>query len=156
MSIEAVRAYLKNFGMDKQILEFEESSATVDMAAHALNCEPARIAKTLSFRLPDKVILIVCAGDRKIDNHKYKNYFNHKAKMLLPDEVEKFIGHQIGGVCPFALKSDDIKIFLDISLKKYSTVFPACGSSNSAIELSPQLLFEISGAKEWVDVCTER
>lgn len=156
MSIEAVRSYLKKFGIDKQILEFEESSATVDMAAHALNCEPARIAKTLSFRLPNKVILIVCAGNMKIDNHKYKNYFNHKAKMLSPEEVEEFIGHKIGGVCPFALKSDDVEIFLDVSLKKYSTVFPACGSSNSAIELSPQQLFEISAAKDWIDVCAER
>ena len=154
MTIDAVRNYLKNFNLDSQIREFSQSSATVELAAQALHCEPERIAKTLSFKLPQKVILIVCAGDVKIDNHKYKNFFQAKAKMLSAEEVEKYTGHKIGGVCPFALSEDnEIDVFLDMSLLRFATVFPACGSSNSAIELTPQLLFEISHAQDWIDVC---
>ena len=156
MSIEVVRAYLKHFNLDAQIKEFSVSSATVDLAATALRCEPARIAKTLSFKLPEKTVLIVCAGDTKIDNHKYKDYFKTKAKMLSAEEVEKYTGHKIGGVCPFGLPTNDIDVFLDISLQRFATVFPACGSANSAIELTPQLLFEVSHAQNWIDVCSKR
>lgn len=156
MSIDAVRAYLQHFNLDAQIKEFSESSATVDLAAAALHCEPARIAKTLSFKLPEKIVLIVCAGDTKIDNHKYKEHFKAKAKMLSAEEVEKYTGHKIGGVCPFGLATGDINVFLDISLQRFATVFPACGSSNSAIELTPQLLFEVSNAQDWIDVCSKR
>ena len=156
MTIDTVRTYLEKFNLSSQIKEFDVSSATVDLAAKALHCEPARIAKTISFKLPDKIILIVCAGDMKIDNHKYKNYFKSKAKMLSATEVENYTDHKIGGVCPFGLPSDDIDVFLDISLQRFATVFPACGSSNSAIELTPQLLFEVSLANDWIDVCSKR
>lgn len=155
MTIDTVRTYLEKFNLSSQIKEFDVSSATVDLAAKALRCGPARIAKTLSFKLPDKIILIVCAGDMKIDNHKYKNYFKSKAKMLSATEVENYTGHKIGGVCPFGLPSDDIDVFLDISLQRFATVFPACGSSSSAIELTPQLLFEVSLANDWIDVCSK-
>ena len=154
MSIDTARAFLEKHNLASQIREFDESSATVEQAAHALRCEPARIAKTLSFKLPDRIILIVCAGDMKIDNRKYKEYFKAKAKMLSAAEVEKYTGHKVGGVCPFGLPSDEIAVFLDISLQRFATVFPACGSANSAIELTPQLLFEISDARAWVDVCS--
>ncbi len=155
MSIEAVRHYLEKFNLASQIREFSQSSATVKEAAAALRTEPARIAKTLAFKLPDKIVLIVCAGDTKIDNHKYKAYFQTKAKMLSAAEVEKYTGHKIGGVCPFGLPSDEIAVYLDESLLRFATVFPACGSSNSAIELTPQLLFEVSNAWDWVDVCSK-
>lgn len=154
MSIETVRSFLKKFNLDSQIREFNQFSATVEDAAVALHCKPERIAKTLSFKLSDKVILIVCSGDKKIDNHKYKKYFQIKAKMLSSGEIEKYTGHPIGGVCPFGLPNDDIDVFLDISLQRFATVFPACGTTNSAIELTPQLLFEVSGGKEWIDVCS--
>lgn len=152
MSIERVKAYFRKYGMEERIQEFTVSSATVELAALALNCEPQRIAKTLSFMVEDKVILIVAAGDAKIDNHKYKAQFGKKAKMLSPDKTEILIGHTVGGVCPFAVNKG-IEVYLDLSLKRFDTVFPACGSSNSAIELTISELEEYSGYKSWVDVC---
>lgn len=152
MSIEKVREYFKTKGIDSRIQEFEISSATVPLAARALNCEESRIAKTLSFHVKEKVVLIVAAGDTKIDNPKYKAQFGTKAKMLSFDEAEPLIGHAVGGVCPFVV-NDGVEVYLDVSLKRFETVFPACGSSNSAIELTLQELEEYSGYKQWVDVC---
>ena len=152
MSIERVREYFKTKGIDGRIQEFELSSATVPLAAKSLHCEESRIAKTLSFHVGERVILIVAAGDAKIDNAKYKSEFGTKAKMLSFDEAEPLVGHAVGGVCPFAV-NEDVEVYLDISLKRFRTVFPACGSSNSAIELSPQELEEYSGCIKWVDVC---
>lgn len=154
MSIERVRTYFKQYDMENRIQEFDVSSATVELAAKALNCEPKRIAKTLSFMLNGNAILIVTAGDAKIDNHKYKERFGAKAKMLSADEVETLVGHAVGGVCPFGI-NEGIEVYLDESLKRFDTVFPACGSSNSAIELSPDELEKYSGFSEWVDVCKE-
>lgn len=151
MAIEKVREYFAGCGMADRILEFDSSSATVELAANALNCEPCRIAKTLSFMV-EEPILVVTAGDAKIDNAKYKAKFGKKAKMLTADEVVQLIGHAIGGVCPFAVNSGVI-VYLDESLKRFSTVFPACGSSNSAIELTIPELEKHSGFTEWVDVC---
>lgn len=152
MAIERVRAYFEQFGIADRIKEFHESSATVELAAHALCTEPCRIAKTLSFMLGDKAILIVTAGDAKIDNHKYKSFFGAKAKMLKPEEVNDLIGHGIGGVCPFGI-NDGVTVYLDESLKRFGTVFPACGSSNSAIELTIPELEKYSNFVEWIDVC---
>jgi len=152
MSIEKVKAYFKTEGIDERIQEFEISSATVSLAAKALHCEESRIAKTLSFHIGEKVILIVAAGDAKIDNAKYKAQFGTKAKMLSFDEAEPLIGHAIGGICPFAV-NEDVEVYLDISLKRFHTVFPACGSSNSAIELSIAELEEYSNFIKWIDVC---
>lgn len=154
MSIEKVKAYFQQWNMTDKILEFSASSATVELAAVAVNCQPARIAKTLSFKANAKVLLIVVAGDAKIDNAKYKAYFKSKAKMLSPDEVVEKIGHAVGGVCPFAV-NDGVEIYLDESLKRFTTVFPACGSSNSAIELTITDLEKYSQSKNWVDVCKE-
>lgn len=153
MSIQTVKKYLKIYGKDGNIIELEQSSATVELAAHALNVIPARIAKTLSFKIEDSCILIVTAGDAKIDNKKFKDYFKTKAKMLSPDEVILYTGHAIGGVCPFGIENSNIKIYCDISMKRFQTVFPACGNSNSAIELSCDELFAISKSCEWIDVC---
>ena len=152
MSIEKVKAYFKNFGMEDRVMEFEVSSATVELAAQALNCEPQRIAKTLSFLVDGHAVLIVAAGDARIDNHKYKEQFGKKAKMLSTDEVVELVGHAVGGVCPFAVK-EGAEVYLDASLKRFETVFPACGSSNSAIELTIPELEKYSGFLEWVDVC---
>mgnify|MGYP003238943943 FL=1 len=152
MAIEKVRAYFEQFGIADRIMEFHESSATVELAAHALCTEPCRIAKTLSFMLGDKAILIVTAGDAKIDNHKYKSFFGAKAKMLKPEEVNDLIGHGIGGVCPFGI-NDGVTVYLDESLKRFETVFPACGSSNSVIELTIPELEKYSNFVEWIDVC---
>lgn len=152
MAIEKVKAYLKKYGMEEKIQEFDVSSATVELAAAALGCEPQRIAKTLSFSIDGKAVLIVATGDAKIDNPKYKAKFGKKAKMLSPDEVEALVGHAVGGVCPFAVK-EGVDVYLDVSLKRFETVFPACGSSNSAIELTIAQLEEYSGYVEWVDVC---
>ena len=146
MSIEKVREYFKTKGIDGRIQEFEISSAK------ALHCEESRIAKTLSFHLGEKVILVVAAGDTKIDNAKYKAQFGTKAKMLSFDEAEPLVGHAVGGICPFAV-NEGVEVYLDKSLKRFATVFPACGSSNSAIELSPQELEEYSGFIKWIDVC---
>ena len=152
MSIAKVKEYFKTKGIDDKIQEFEISSATVSLAAKALNCEEQRIAKTLSFHVGDNIILIVAAGDAKIDNAKYKAQFGTKAKMLSFDEVEPLIGHAVGGVCPFAV-NDGIKTYLDVSLKRFETIFPACGSSNSAIELTPDELETYSDSIGWIDVC---
>ena len=135
MSIEKVRAYFRELGMEERIMEFEVSSATVELAAQALNCEPCRIAKSLSFKIGEEPILIVTAGDVKTDNRKYKDTFGVKAKMLTHEEAASLIGHAVGGVCPFAV-NDGVKVYLDESLKRFETVYPACGSSNSAIELT--------------------
>jgi prolyl-tRNA editing enzyme YbaK/EbsC (Cys-tRNA(Pro) deacylase) len=152
MSIEKVREYFSQYGMDTKILEFPVSSATVELASQALSCEPARIAKTMSFMYGDSAILVVTAGDMKIDNHKYKEEFGKKATMLSPDEVVDKIGHAVGGVCPFGIPSD-VEVYLDVSLKRFTTVFPACGSSNSAIELTIAQLEKYSNGKKWIDVC---
>ncbi len=152
MSLEKAKDYLKQFGKDKNILEFTQSTATVDLAAQALGVIPARIAKTLSFKTENGCILVVTAGDTRIDNKKYKTFFGTKAKMLTPEEVIEHIGHAIGGVCPFGVK-EKIDIFCDVSMQRFDTVFPACGSPNSAIELTCDELFNISQAKEWVDIC---
>jgi len=152
MSIEEVKSYFEKYNMKDRILEFEVSSATVELAAAALNCEPARIAKTLSFIAGGQVILVVTAGDSRIDNAKYKARFGAKAKMLALDETVNLIGHAIGGVCPFAVK-EGVTVYLDESLKRFKTVFPACGSGNSAIELTIEELEKYSCYKAWVDVC---
>ncbi len=152
MAIEKVKAYFKEHGMEERVQEFDVSSATVELAAKALHCEPQRIAKTLSFMAGDQAVLIVTAGDAKIDNPKYKAKFGKKAKMLSPDEVDTIVGHAVGGVCPFAV-NEGVKVYLDVSLKRFDTVFPACGSPNSAIELTIPELEEYSGYEEWVDVC---
>lgn len=152
MSIEKVREYFKEKGIDGRIREFAISSATVPLAAKALNCEESRIAKTLSFHVGERVILVVTAGDAKINNAKYKAQFGTKAKMLSHDEAEPLLGHAVGGVCPFAVK-EGVEVYLDVSMQRFSTVFPACGSSNSAIELSLKELEEYSGFVKWVDVC---
>ena len=154
MSIEKAKAYLRQFGAEDRVIEFPVSSATVELAAEAAHCEPARIAKTLSFRTNDGVILIVAAGDTKIDNPKYKARFGCKARMLAFEEVEPEIGHAVGGVCPFALPAD-VKTYLDVSLRRFETVFPAVGSAASAIELTCDELERCCGANfaAWVDVC---
>lgn len=152
MSIEKAKEYLKQFNKDKDIIELKESTATVELAAKALGVIPARIAKTLSFKTDEGCVLIVTAGDTKIDNKKYKNYFGTKAKMLTPDEVVEYIGHAIGGVCPFGVK-ENVRIYCDVSLQRFATVFPACGSANSAIELTCDELFNIAKALEWIDIC---
>ncbi len=152
MAIEKVKEYFARFGMEGRVREFAVSSATVELAAKALGCEPCRIAKTLSFMLGSGPILIVAAGDAKIDNPKYKAQFGAKAKMLTSDEVEALIGHGVGGVCPFAAK-EGVAVYLDESLKRFETVFPACGSANSAIELTIEELERYSGFASWVDVC---
>lgn len=154
MSIETVRKYFEQYKIADRIQEFEVSSATVELAAAALSCEPQRIAKTLSFMVEGQAILIVTAGDAKIDNAKYKALFKTKAKMLTPEEVLSLTGHAVGGVCPFGV-NDGVCIYLDESLKRFDTVFPACGSSNSAIELTIPELERYSGYCGWVDVCKE-
>ena len=151
MSIERVRSYFKSYGIEDRILEFEVSSATVELAALAVGCEPGRIAKTLSFMVGEQPILIVAAGDARVDNAKYKAQFGKKAKMLTLDEAAELIGHAVGGVCPFGI-NEGVDVYLDESLKRYETVFPACGSSNSAIELTIEELEKYSGFKSWVDV----
>ena len=154
MSVEKVRAYLEGYGVADRMREFEVSSATVELAAVAVGVEGARIAKTLSFKVGEDPILIVAAGDAKIDNSKYKHYFHAKAKMLTPEEAVERIGHAVGGVCPFVLP-EDVKTYLDVSLQRFQTVFPAVGSAASAIELTCQELERCCGANfvEWVDVC---
>ena len=152
MAIEKVKAFFAKYGMADKIRELEMSSATVALAAQALGCEPCRIAKTMSFLVDGHAILIVTAGDVKIDNAKYKAHFGCKAKMLTPDEVEAMIGHAVGGVCPFAV-NDGVTVYLDDSLKRFTTVFPACGSGNSAIELTIAELEQYSGYVSWIDVC---
>ena len=153
MSIAAVRAYFAQFGLEDRVREFETSSATVELAAQAAGVIPARIAKSLSFKVEEKAILIIAAGDAKVDNAKFKGFFHTKAKMLTPEEVTDLIGHAVGGVCPFALK-DGVEVYLDISLQRFDTVFPAAGSSNSAVELTCQELEQYAcGCKGWGDFC---
>ena len=155
MSVDSVRKYLKEFGLDDKVKEFEMSSATVELAAAALSCEPKRIAKTLSFLVNEQAILIVAAGDARIDNPKYKAQFGVKAKMIAAEDVEPMIGHGIGGVCPFGI-NEGVTVYLDESLKRFTTVYPACGSGNSAIELTIPQLEQYSGYTAWVDVCKDR
>lgn len=154
MSIDTVREYLKEFSAQNKILEFSTSSATVELAAAALGCEGKRIAKTLSFLVNENPVLVVAAGDARIDNKKYKDFFGTKAKMIPFDEVEDYIGHKAGGVCPFGIK-EGVKVYLDNSLKRFDTVYPACGSANSAIELTLEQLEKYSKAISWVDVCKD-
>lgn len=154
MAIDKVREYFRQFGLEDKILEFDVSSATVDLAAQAVGVEGARICKTLSFKDKDGgCILIQAAGDARIDNRKFKDKFHIKAKMLTAEEVVEFTGHAIGGVCAFAIENPNVKVYTDESLKRFDTVFPACGSSNSAIEFTCDELFRYSNAIEWVDVC---
>lgn len=152
MSVERVKAYLAQFGMEDRVQEFDTSSATVELAAQAVGCEPARIAKSLSFLVDGHAVLVVTAGDTRIDNPKYKARFGTKAKMLTPEQAVELVGHAVGGVCPFAV-NEGVEVYLDESLKRFETVFPACGSANSAIELSCDELERCSQCEEWVDVC---
>lgn len=152
MSFQRAEAYLRERGYANRIKVFEQSSATVELAALAVGTEPGKIAKSLTFKVEEKAIMILCAGDVKIDNAKYKKQFHTKAKMLTKEEVEQYIGHQVGGVCPFGVKAD-VTVYLDESLKKYDLVYPACGSDNSAVELSILELEKVSGCKAWIDVC---
>ena len=152
MSVETVKAYFKKLGMADRVQEFEISSATVELAAQALNVKPERIAKTLSFGKGEGCILVVTAGDAKVDNQKFKAAFGMKAKMLAPEDVLRLVGHAVGSVCPFAIP-EDVPVYLDESMKRFETVFPACGSGSSAIELSCDELFKLSNAVEWVNVC---
>ena len=151
MAVDKVKKFFKQYNMEDRVIEFNVSSATVELAAEALHTEGKRIAKTMSFRLKDRFILIILAGDAKISNSKYKAFFHEKAHMLKFDEVESIIGHPPGGVCPFAI-NDGIDVYLDESLKRFETVFPACGSTNSAIELTITELEKYSNYKEWIDV----
>ena len=155
MAIEKVREYFRKYGREADILEFSVSSATVALAAEALGCEEAKIAKSMTFDVHSQPVMIVTAGDMKIDNAKYKHRFGAKAKMLTPEEVDEKIGHSIGGVCPFAL-NDGVEVWLDESLKRFEFVYPACGSSNSAISLTPAELEEYSRCLGWVDVCKQK
>ena len=152
MSIEAVTEYLKQYGLQQQIKQFSTSSATVALAAEALGVAPARIAKTLSFEEEDGCILVVAAGDAKVDNQKFKATFGRKTKMLTPDQVIELTGHAVGGVCPFAVPAS-ARVYADVSLKRFATIFPACGSSNSAIGLTCEELAEYARILDWVDVC---
>lgn len=155
MSVEVVRGYFRTLGIGDRILEFDVSSATVELAAVAVGVIPARIAKTLSFlRKDNRCVLIVAAGDAKVDNQKYKAFFGEKARMLPHDAVPEYVGHAVGGVCPFAVK-EGVTVYLDESLKRFQTVFPAAGSSNSAIELTLEELERYSGSKAWIDVCKD-
>ena len=152
MSVAEVKEYLAAYGLSQKVQEFDVSSATVELAAQALHCEPCRIAKSLALLTPDGPVLVVAAGDAKIDNPRYKAQFNTKAKMLSPEDTLALIGHAVGGVCPFAVR-DGVRVYLDESLRRFDTVFPACGSSNSAIELTLEELELASHALGWVDVC---
>lgn len=154
MAIDTVRVYLKGFGMEDRIREFETSSATVQLAAEALGTQPKRIAKTLAFRKDEGTMVVVAAGDAKVDNAKFRSVFAQKARMLSPEETLEKTGHAIGGVCPFGLLPG-VEVFLDVSLKRFATVYPACGSANSAIELTPEELEQTSGSTVWVDVCKD-
>lgn len=155
MAIERVKEYFRQYDMEGRIIELTESSATVELAAQALGCEPARIAKSLSFMVNDRPVLVICAGDVKVDNAKFKAKFATKAKMLTAEQAETLIGHAVGGVCPFGV-NEGVAVYLDESLKRFTTVFPACGSANSAIELTIPEMEQYSGYTEWVDVCKVR
>lgn len=152
MSVQKVTEYLSRFGMADRVIEFDVSSATVDLAAQALGCEPGRIAKTMSFRIGERVALIVAAGDEKIDNHKFKEHFHTKAKMLSRDEVGPLTGNEAGGVCPFGVP-EEVDIYLDVSLHRFDPVYPAAGSANSAVRITPEELEQVCPPVAWVDVC---
>ena len=152
MSFDKAKEYLKKYKLDKKVLEFNESSATVSDAAKAIGCEEREICKTLSFLVGEDAILVLVAGDSKIDNRKYKDCFNVRAKMIPFDDVEKYIGHVPGGVCPFGIK-EGVKVYLDVSLKQMDIVYPACGSGNSAVKLTIKELEKCSNFEKWVDVC---
>lgn len=154
MSFEPAKQHLINKGYGDRIKEFEVSSATVELAAQALGTDPARIAKSLTFMVDGKPVMVICAGDVKVANAKFKAFFGTKAKMLTREEVAELIGHEVGGVCPFGIK-EGVSVYLDESLKRFDIVYPACGSSNSAVKLSIKELEETSNYKEWTDVCTE-
>ncbi len=151
MSIDRVKEYLGKFGAADRVLEFETSSATVELAANALSCEPARIAKSLTFLCGEQAVMVVLAGDAKVDNQKFKQEFHTKAKMLTKEQTVELVGHAVGGVCPFAI-NEGVSLYLDVSLQRFQTVFPACGSSNSAIELNMEELYEYSNPIKWVDI----
>lgn len=154
MAIEKVREYFRQFAMEDRILEFDVSSATVELAAQAVGVDGARICKTLSFKDGEQgCILIQAAGDTKIDNRKFKDTFGQKARMLTAEEVLAFTGHAVGGVCAFGIENENVKVYCDESLRRFATVFPACGSANSAIELTCEELFRYSHALAWIDVC---
>ena len=153
MSIEIARAYLRTLGYEDRIMEFDVSSATVELAARAVGVEPARIIKTLSFKLKDGTgILIQVAGDARVDNKKYKDFFGEKARMLSPEEVPQYTNHEIGGVCAFGVTRDDVRIYCDVSMRRFDIVYPACGSSNSCARFTPEELFEISRSLDWIDI----
>ena len=152
MSVQDVKQYLRQYGKENDVRELDASSATVELAAQALGVEPARIAKTLSFKAPDGCILVVAAGDAKVDNKKFKEAFGCKAKMLSAEEVEPLTGHAVGGVCPFA-NPETVKVYIDVSVKRFASVFPACGSANSAVQMTCDELFGGTRAEKWVDVC---
>lgn len=154
MSFESAKAYFEKYGIADRIIVPKESSATVELAAQALHTEPARIAKTLSFMVGEQPVLIVMEGTARVDNHKYKEFFHKKAKMMSAEQLDEYVGHQPGGVCPFGIK-DGVDVYLDVSLKKFETVFPAVGSSNSAIELTIPEMEKYSGYKQWIDVTKE-
>ena len=155
MSVELVRTYLKNWDLEDRIREFDVSSATVELAAEAVGCEPARIAKTMSFLVDGKAVLIVLAGDVKIDNRKFKDQFHTKAAMVKPEQLEELVGHPMGGVCPFAVK-ETVEVYLDDSLKRFETIYPAAGSPRSAGKLNLEELEQASGSKGWIDVSKMR
>ena len=152
MSFDKAKNHLQNHGMAERIHTFSESSATVALAAAALGCEESRIAKSLTFLVDDRAVMIVAAGDAKVDNGKFKAFFHTKAKMLTAEQVESLIGHSVGGVCPFGI-NEGVAVYLDISLKRFDIVYPACGSANSAVELHLPELESLSGSLEWIDVC---
>ncbi len=154
MAIDDVKSFFEKLGLEEKVMEFSTSSATVELAAEAVGVIPSRIAKTLSFYGEDGAILVVTAGDAKIDNKKFKLYFQRKAKMIKSEDVETLTGHPIGGVCPF-LVPDEARVYLDVSLKRFESVFPACGSDRSAIELTPNDFFQYANAEKWVDICKE-
>ena len=153
MGVIAVRKFFEERELDFEIIEMEESTATVELAAQALGVEPALIAKTMAFRQKEQAVLVVTQGDARVDNRKYKEQFKEKAKMLKSDEVLELTGHPVGGVCPFGLK-EPLDIYLDISLKKFEYIYPAAGSKNSAVKITPKQLHDVTGG-EWVDVCKE-
>ncbi len=152
MAFDSAKEHLERFGLSDRVREFSQSSATVELAAQALGCEPARIAKSLTFMAGGEPVMVVTAGDMKVDNAKYKAQFGTKAKMLTPAEVDELIGHSVGGVCPFGIK-DGVRVFLDESLRRFDKVFPACGSGNTAVELTIDELEKCSGYEKWIDVC---
>ncbi|MCQ2501075.1 MAG: YbaK/EbsC family protein [Lachnospiraceae bacterium] len=152
MALEEAKAYLEEKGYGDRVMVFDVSSATVELAALAVGTEPARIAKSLTFMVGEQPVMIICAGDAKIMNSKYKGFFHKKAKMLTREEVNTLVGHDVGGVCPFGIK-EGVQVYLDVSLKRFEKVYPACGSANSAVELTLDELEKISGCLEWIDVC---